>query len=194
MTPLRTRAHIYIYEAPFLNYLIVIENLASIYVYIYIHIYIRMGFPVGYTELVLPKVFVQLLNVLSFIRKLITVLFCYLGLEPEIAWPEERIMPAEIQSSRALRIGEILPVMKFSEVVDVDPPESCAVCLYEFEGDDEIRRLTNCRHIFHMGCLDRWMGYDHTTCPLCRTSFLPHHMHQEDAFTETLWDASSGIS
>lgn len=145
-----------------------------------------MGFPVGYTELVLPKLFVHLLSVLGFIRKLVTIVFCYLGLEPDIAWPD-RIMP-EFESACALLIGEILPVAKFSELAAVEePPERCAVCLYEFEGEDEIRRLTNCRHIFHRGCLDRWMGYHHTTCPLCRSPFIPHHM--QDAFDHTLWAA-----
>ncbi|KAF3448596.1 hypothetical protein FNV43_RR09309 [Rhamnella rubrinervis] len=94
----------------------------------------------------------------------------------------------EFQSMSALLIREILPVVKFSELVD--PPESCAVCLYEFEGQDEIRRLTNCRHIFHRGCLDRWMGYDQRTCPLCRTPFIPEDM--QGAFNERLW-AATGI-
>ncbi|XP_027362043.1 E3 ubiquitin-protein ligase RHA1B-like [Abrus precatorius] len=150
-----------------------------------------MGFPVGYTELVLPKLFLHLLSVLGFIRKLITILLCYMGLhdflEPDIAWAQG--VP-EFQSVSALIIREILPVVKFSELAVVDPPESCAVCLYEFEGKDEIRRLTNCRHIFHRGCLDRWMGYDQRTCPLCRTPFIPHDM--QATFNDRLW-AASGI-
>ncbi|KAG4972918.1 hypothetical protein AAZX31_11G022200 [Glycine max] len=152
-----------------------------------------MGFPVGYTELMLPKVFLQVLSVLGLIRKLITVLLCYMGFhdffESDIAWPERA---PEFQSVWAVLIREILPVVKFSEMEMemAEAPESCAVCLYEFEGEDEIRRLTNCRHIFHRGCLDRWMGYDQRTCPLCRTPFIPHHM--QAAFNDRLW-AASGI-
>ncbi|XP_057443738.1 brassinosteroid-responsive RING protein 1-like [Lotus japonicus] len=154
-----------------------------------------MGFPVSYTELVLPKLVVQLISMLGFIRKLVTILFCYLGLDPDIAWPER--MP-EFQSVSALLVEEILPVTKFSELqqkVDSSspPPESCAVCLYDFEGEDEIRSLMNCRHIFHRSCLDRWiMGYDHRTCPLCRTPFIPHHIQQDYGFNDTVW-AASGI-
>ncbi|XP_047174810.1 brassinosteroid-responsive RING protein 1-like [Vigna umbellata] len=152
-----------------------------------------MGFPVGYTEWVLPKVLLHLLSVLGLIRKLLTILLCYMGFhdffEPDIAWPER--LP-ELQSVSAVLIREILPVVKFSEMAGAEgeAAESCAVCLYEFEGDDEIRRLTNCRHIFHRGCLDRWMGYDQRTCPLCRTPFIPHHM--QAAFNDRLW-AASGI-
>jgi RING-H2 zinc finger protein RHA1 len=128
-----------------------------------------MGFP---TDIVLPKVFVQILSMLSFIKKLITIFFFYLGLDSGFAFPES--VP-EFQSVNPLQlIKEILPVVKFSELELA--VESCAVCLSEFKAEDEIQRLTNCRHIFHRSCLDRWMGYDHTTCPLCRTTFLPHHM------------------
>ncbi|RVX04127.1 E3 ubiquitin-protein ligase RHA1B [Vitis vinifera] len=70
-----------------------------------------------------------------------------------------------------------------------DPPDQCAVCLYEFEGQEEIRRLTNCRHIFHRSCLDRWMDCDQKTCPLCRTPFIPDDM--QEAFNERLWAASA---
>lgn len=152
-----------------------------------------MGFPVAYTELLLPKLLIHTLSFLGFIRKLITVLFSSLGLqeflEPDIAWPDTPTtrVPAPLSVS-ALLIREILPVVKFSDLVD--PPDSCAVCLYEFEDQDEIRRLTNCRHIFHRCCLDRWMGYDQKTCPLCRTPFIPDDM--QDTFNERLW-AASGI-
>ncbi|KAI5383616.1 brassinosteroid-responsive RING protein 1 [Lathyrus oleraceus] len=151
-----------------------------------------MGFPVGYTELLFPKLVLHLLSIFTFIRKLISVIFTHLGLpdfiEPDIPWPENSTRIPEFESVSALLIREILPVVKFNELVD--PPESCAVCLTEFEENDEIRRLANCRHIFHRGCLDRWMGYDQRTCPLCRTSFIPDDM--QSAFNERLW-AASGI-
>ncbi|MBA0680225.1 hypothetical protein Goari_011936, partial [Gossypium aridum] len=91
-----------------------------------------------------------------------------------------------------LLIREILPVIKYEELVVVgDPPESCAVCLYEFEGGEEIRWLRNCRHVFHRACLDRWMDHDKKTCPLCRTSFVPDEL--QDEFNQRLW-AASGIA
>ncbi|PQM38467.1 E3 ubiquitin-protein ligase RHA1B [Prunus yedoensis var. nudiflora] len=152
-----------------------------------------MGFPVvGYTELFLPKLFIHTLSLLGFIRKLISTSFSLLGLqdfiEPDNAWADPPIPFPEFHSASALLIREILPVVKFSDLVD--PPESCAVCLYEFEREDEIRRLTNCRHIFHKGCVDRWVGYDQKTCPLCRTPFISDDMQGD--FNERLW-AASGI-
>ncbi|KAK2372110.1 brassinosteroid-responsive RING protein [Trifolium repens] len=135
-----------------------------------------MGFP---TEIVLPKVFVQLLSVLSFIRKIIAILFFYIGLNSE--FPFSETIPEFSPVNPLILIREILPVVKFSELAVVEYlPESCTVCLSEFKAEDEIQRLINCRHIFHRNCIDRWMGYDHITCPLCRTMILPYH-HMQDA-------------
>ncbi|GKU96776.1 hypothetical protein SLE2022_028870 [Rubroshorea leprosula] len=154
-----------------------------------------MGFPVGYTEVFLPKLFVHVLSFLGFIRNLIFSLFHYVGLsdflETDMAWPEGPIRMPENPPMAALLIREILPVIKFEELVVVgDPPESCAVCLYEFEAGEEIRWLKNCRHVFHRACLDRWMDHDQKTCPLCRTSFVPDEL--QDEFNQRLW-AASGV-
>ncbi|KAI3693638.1 hypothetical protein L1987_76586 [Smallanthus sonchifolius] len=153
-----------------------------------------MGFPIGYTEVCLPKILIHVLTLLGLIRKLISAIFRFVGLgdflEPDFSTDPTRPESFNlVQSASALLIRELLPVVKFSELVD--PPESCAVCLYEFDAGDEIRRLTNCRHIFHRCCLDRWMDHDQTTCPLCRTPFIPDNL--QDSFNERLW-AVSGIS
>ncbi|XVF03078.1 hypothetical protein REPUB_Repub04eG0229600 [Reevesia pubescens] len=51
--------------------------------------------------------------------------------------------------------------------------ETCAVCLCKIEEDDEMKDL-RCNHLFHKVCLDRWLGYSHsTTCPICRTCLTP---------------------
>ncbi|KAM0029921.1 putative transcription factor C2H2 family [Helianthus debilis subsp. tardiflorus] len=48
----------------------------------------------------------------------------------------------------------------------------CAVCLSEFENGDKCRVLPNCKHCFHIGCIDMWF-YNHSTCPLCRSPVEP---------------------
>ncbi|KAL3360633.1 hypothetical protein AABB24_013856 [Solanum stoloniferum] len=147
-----------------------------------------MGFPLGYTDLNFPKLLLHLLSILFFIRKLICNLFTILGLpdflEPDFPYPTR---PGEentrLCSVSAAIIREILPVVRFSDIVD--PPESCAVCLYEFDSGDEIRMLMNCRHVFHRSCVDRWMDHDQKTCPLCRKEFVPEDMM--GIFNEKLW-------
>ncbi|XP_054808133.1 brassinosteroid-responsive RING protein 1-like [Prosopis cineraria] len=160
-----------------------------------------MGFPVSCAELVFPKLLIQILAVFGFLRTITSFLLRSVGLpdflEPDIHyfWDSQEnayFYPTrvpEFESASSVLIREMLPVVKFSEL-EAAPESCCAVCLYEFDGDDEIRQLTNCTHVFHRGCLDRWMGYDRRTCPLCRAPFTPHHM--QAAFNHSLW-AASGI-
>ncbi|XP_044504257.1 brassinosteroid-responsive RING protein 1-like [Mangifera indica] len=155
-----------------------------------------MSFPVGYTEAFLPKLVVHTLSFLGFIRNIIFCLFQYLGLsdflETDVIWVEStstRIIADPPVSAQLIR--EILPVIKFQDlVVNGEPPENCAVCLYEFEGGEEIRWSRNCKHFFHRACLDPWMDHDQKTCPLCRSPFLPDEMQEE--FNQQLW-AASGV-
>ncbi|XBI06020.1 hypothetical protein VPH35_134088 [Triticum aestivum] len=51
-------------------------------------------------------------------------------------------------------------------------PEGCVVCLSDFHGAARVRRPRGCQHVFHFGCLDRWVAHGHRTCPLCRAPFL----------------------
>ncbi|KAI3860045.1 hypothetical protein MKX03_003120 [Papaver bracteatum] len=48
----------------------------------------------------------------------------------------------------------------------------CAVCLGEYEDEDELRLLTKCRHVFHRECIDGWLE-SHSTCPVCRSDLNP---------------------
>ncbi|KAE8665801.1 hypothetical protein F3Y22_tig00112528pilonHSYRG00030 [Hibiscus syriacus] len=150
-----------------------------------------MGFPVGYTQVFLPKLFLHTLLFLGFIRYVIVALSTYLELsdflETDTVWQDTRTRtrPKNPPISAPL-IREILPVVKFDELFVVgNPPESCAVCLYEFEGGEEIRWLRNCRHVFHRACLDCWVDHDQKTCPLCRTPFVPDELQGE--FNQRLW-------
>lgn len=137
-----------------------------------------MGFPLVYTEISLPSIFLHTLSILGLIRNLISSLFHFLGLPPDFIEPADFLCPEESQTPNlsAIMMRELLPVVKLESLED--PPESCVVCLQEFQMGDEIRWLRNCRHVFHSGCLDRWMDCDQKTCPLCRTQFVPDHMKQ----------------
>nr|KJB20619.1 hypothetical protein B456_003G156700 [Gossypium raimondii] len=113
--------------------------------------------------------FAKLLDLFHYLAKLISNILHSLRLpgfsQPYIPW-RDTLDTDTSTFSFALLIGEHLPVSDL-----IDPPDNCPVCLCEFEEEDEIRQLMSCRHIFHGRCLDRWMGYDQQTCPLCRTQF-----------------------
>ncbi|KAK7252106.1 hypothetical protein RIF29_35830 [Crotalaria pallida] len=48
----------------------------------------------------------------------------------------------------------------------------CSVCLGTILGDETIRVLPNCKHMFHINCVDEWF-ISHGTCPVCRAAVEP---------------------
>lgn len=48
----------------------------------------------------------------------------------------------------------------------------CVVCLGEMEDGELGRLLPGCRHVFHVECIDTWLGVS-STCPVCRTAATP---------------------
>ncbi|GFP84698.1 E3 ubiquitin-protein ligase rha2a, partial [Phtheirospermum japonicum] len=51
------------------------------------------------------------------------------------------------------------------------PDADCVVCLDRLGEGDHVRRLA-CRHVFHRGCLDGWLGRLNFSCPLCRAPLV----------------------
>lgn len=51
----------------------------------------------------------------------------------------------------------------------------CAVCINVVEDGEMVRLLPNCKHVFHVECIDMWL-HSHSTCPLCRTEAEPRRM------------------
>ncbi|XP_004142830.1 RING-H2 finger protein ATL52 [Cucumis sativus] len=72
---------------------------------------------------------------------------------------------------------------------DVDGDGTCAICLSEFEEGEEIKTLPECKHSYHMPCIDMWL-YSHSSCPMCRTNATPTSFNDRLQF-ET--QSNSGI-
>ncbi|KAG6487414.1 E3 ubiquitin-protein ligase ATL31-like [Zingiber officinale] len=67
---------------------------------------------------------------------------------------------------------ETFPTMVYSEVKGLKVGKGaleCAVCLCEFEDDEELRLLPHCNHVFHPDCIGAWLAA-HVTCPVCRAN------------------------
>ena len=48
---------------------------------------------------------------------------------------------------------------------------TCVICHLPIREKSIIRRLNNCNHFFHVGCIDQWITSDNqssTLCPICR--------------------------
>lgn len=49
----------------------------------------------------------------------------------------------------------------------------CAVCLNKLKKNSQVWELSNCSHVFHKHCLEKWLSYDsRMTCPLCRQALI----------------------
>lgn len=141
-----------------------------------------MGFPAGYSELVLPKQLLHLLLLLGYVRRFLLWAFDAVGLgdlldlgdDHHAPTPQPQHRRAEFRAAMpAMVIEEALPVARFDELEARVVGGDCAVCLGGIGGGDEVRRLSSCRHAFHRACLDRWMEHDQRTCPLCRAPLIP---------------------
>ncbi|KAL9245365.1 hypothetical protein vseg_019027 [Gypsophila vaccaria] len=145
-----------------------------------------MGFPVGYTDILIPPLFLHTLTYLSSFHSLLFSLLSSLGLDLGLdpvptpdSYSYSNPNPTRLPPPSASLTRDLLPLVKLSDIEDDTPHECqqqcCSVCLYDVCFDDQIRRLDNCQHVFHRHCLDRWIELDHYTCPLCRRPLLPRH-------------------
>ncbi|KAK8509653.1 hypothetical protein V6N13_093510 [Hibiscus sabdariffa] len=48
----------------------------------------------------------------------------------------------------------------------------CSICLCEYRDSEMLRMMPECRHYFHVTCIDAWLKLN-GSCPLCRNSPLP---------------------
>ncbi|XP_050379876.1 E3 ubiquitin-protein ligase ATL4-like [Argentina anserina] len=82
-----------------------------------------------------------------------------------------QVSPAPPSSSAGLP----LPRFKFSDLTrpgSVTVTGDCAICLSEFEPDDDLRLLPLCLHAFHVECIDTWLAGESRICPICRAEIF----------------------
>ena len=61
-----------------------------------------------------------------------------------------------------------------AEGEEEEAPPSCALCLSEYAGGDElVRVLPACGHFFHAECGIDWWLRRRGTCPYCRAELRP---------------------
>nr|GMC79999.1 RING-H2 finger protein ATL67-like [Ipomoea batatas] len=48
----------------------------------------------------------------------------------------------------------------------------CSICLCDYKDSEILRMLPDCKHCFHVGCIDAWLKLN-ASCPVCRNSPLP---------------------
>jgi hypothetical protein len=65
------------------------------------------------------------------------------------------------------------PRVPFSRAAaGADAEASCSICLSEYRDGEMLRVMPECRHMFHLPCLDTWLRQS-ASCPVCRSSPIP---------------------
>jgi len=64
--------------------------------------------------------------------------------------------------------------------------DACTICLDDYEVGDKLRCLP-CGHVFHAGCIGKWLVERSATCPLCNEKFYPEE--GDDDESEDSFDA-----
>jgi len=82
------------------------------------------------------------------------------------------LVPARLRNAGLdSAILETLPMFVYKSQNFTDGLD-CAVCLCELEENEKARLLPNCKHSFHVECIDMWLR-SHSTCPVCRSGARP---------------------
>ncbi|RID67496.1 hypothetical protein BRARA_D02574 [Brassica rapa] len=84
-----------------------------------------------------------------------------------------------------------LPTFIVGARSDVAAATECAVCLSVFEEQDTARELPNCRHVFHVDCIDTWLTTC-STCPVCRNEVQPRLRIEPEPREGPVGDGASG--
>ena len=59
-------------------------------------------------------------------------------------------------------------------------PEPCPICLEDFEDGQELRIL-QCKHEYHVTCIDQWLTTRKRYCPLCKRDACPNSGASENS-------------
>ncbi|XP_077966256.1 E3 ubiquitin-protein ligase Zswim2-like isoform X1 [Styela clava] len=75
-----------------------------------------------------------------------------------------------------------LPMMKVRPGAKLlVPGKQCRICLRSYEVGEYVRKLPECKHIFHRECIDDWLSEDHRRCPIDKRLVVGMHRRQQSA-------------
>jgi E3 ubiquitin-protein ligase RNF13 len=117
-----------------------------------------------------PVLDIVLISALSIICPMITLItLYYLWTFAQDHIRQQRSLKKQHLDPKLLKT---LPCRIHKTIESKGDPQMCAICLDDFEDQDEIRLLPKCRHEFHRLCIDPWLLTKSPLCPVCKRSIL----------------------
>lgn len=122
---------------------------------------------------------------ISIVKEIVRSILHVIGIRID-SWEELSGDPSESAECRKGLPGSYMeefrsqiPALRFDSLSMHDClAQECSICLTEFEPNAEVNHLT-CGHVFHNLCLEKWLNYWNTTCPLCRNCMMPHEVDED---------------
>ncbi|XP_073003553.1 RING-H2 finger protein ATL8-like [Typha latifolia] len=93
-----------------------------------------------------------------------------------VPWDEIFITAELAESGNRWRVEKI-PVTVYSGDGE---SEICTICLEELAGGEGVKVMPRCRHTFHDGCIDGWLGVHSASCPVCRDVIAEKERRKDD--------------
>ncbi|XP_051126202.1 probable E3 ubiquitin-protein ligase XERICO [Andrographis paniculata] len=115
---------------------------------------------------------------ISIVKEIVRCILHVIGIHIS-SWEEFSVEPSGSYECRKTPSASYMeefrtrtPAMRYDSIYICNcPKQECSICLTEFEAKAEINRLS-CGHVFHKPCLEKWLNYWNTTCPLCRNHMI----------------------
>ncbi|XP_022717864.1 putative RING-H2 finger protein ATL19 [Durio zibethinus] len=64
-------------------------------------------------------------------------------------------------------LEKLLPPMIYGGDKNSFESKNCTICLDDYVVGESCRVFPECKHMFHLSCIDNWLK-NHLTCPVCR--------------------------
>ncbi|KAL3646153.1 hypothetical protein CASFOL_011333 [Castilleja foliolosa] len=127
---------------------------------------------------------------ISIVKEIVRSILSIIGIHIA-SWDEFSTEPSDLPGCRLSPSESYMaefrsrtPAMRYDSIVTCSNQQDkeCSICLSEFNPKAEINRLS-CGHVFHKPCLEKWLNYWNTTCPLCRNYMMPREGGEEENVT-----------
>lgn len=104
----------------------------------------------------------RMLLYISMLVLSIATYFCNLKIVASLEEKDPLLSDFVINSAHILKYKDCSDA-----ATDQTEMKNCTICFEEFKEDEEVRML-DCKHFFHIDCVDRWLIGHSNHCPYCR--------------------------